>query len=136
MLLRHCWLPHWQLCLVLSAVLSAGPALDLGVRRRIPYCALAERFYADFPAHPDEAVYKYACSSSLKPTQMSCPKGSINQIPSECVISGDIRLTPFYEVDAVIAAMKRYEEAIWVIVAGGKRYLMIGRGAERRITQA
>ena len=107
MLLRHCWLPHWQLCLVLSAVLSAGPALDLGVRRRIPYCVLAERFYADFPAHPDEAVYKYACSSSLKPTQMSCPKGSINQIPSECVISGDIRLTPFYEVDAVIAAMKR-----------------------------
>ena len=39
-----------------------------------------DRFYADFPAHPDEAAYAYACPSSMKPTQVHVPKGSINQV--------------------------------------------------------
>jgi hypothetical protein len=30
------------------------------------------------------------------------------QIPGECTISGDVRLTPFYDVHAVIAALNRY----------------------------
>jgi len=25
------------------------------------------------------------------------PAGGINQIPGECTVSGDVRLTPFYE---------------------------------------
>ncbi len=112
----------------------------------------SDRFYADFPAHPDEVLYRYACPSSMKPTQINVPKGSINQvlcirgfialwlyrcvvvslcrcvvvslcscatgvpttfllcvqIPGECTISGDVRLTPFYKVEDVIAALQRY----------------------------
>jgi acetylornithine deacetylase len=70
-------------------------------------CAeLQRRFYAAWPAHPQEAVYGYATGSSMKPTQVSYPGGSVNQIPGECTLSGDIRLTPFYELDKVMRAVE------------------------------
>lgn len=67
-----------------------------------------ERFYADFPAHPEEERYKFMCPSTIKPTQMECSKGSLNQLPAWATISGDIRLTPFYDVKAVVTAVERY----------------------------
>ena len=69
---------------------------------------IQERFYVDFPAHPKEKDYNYACPSTIKPTQMVCAKGSLNQIPPHCTISGDIRLTPFYDCKAVIKAVNGY----------------------------
>lgn len=70
-------------------------------------CAeLQRRFYAQWPAHPQEAVYGFACGSSMKPTQMSYPGGSVNQIPGEATLCGDIRLTPFYELAAVMRAVE------------------------------
>uniref|UniRef100_A0A6V3N8G9 Peptidase M20 dimerisation domain-containing protein n=2 Tax=Lotharella globosa TaxID=91324 RepID=A0A6V3N8G9_9EUKA len=44
----------------------------------------------------------------MKPTQMECGKGSLNQIPPYCVISGDIRLTPFYDVKDVYDKMEAW----------------------------
>ena len=31
---------------------------------------ILRRFYADFPAHPEEKKYNYVVSSSMKPTQV------------------------------------------------------------------
>ncbi len=42
--------------------------------------------------------------SSLKPTQIRTPPGSLNQIPGSCIVEGDVRFTPFYTCDALPAA--------------------------------
>lgn len=34
------------------------------------------RFYADYPPHPQEAVYGFASCTSMKPTQMGCAQQS------------------------------------------------------------
>jgi len=34
----------------------------------------------------------------MKPTQVSCSEGSFNQIPPWTEMTGDIRLTPFYDI--------------------------------------
>ena len=48
----------------------------------------------------------------MKPTQIECAKGSGNQIPPWVKVSGDIRLTPFYEVEAAMKAVEGYVEDI------------------------
>ncbi|XAR54818.1 Acetylornithine deacetylase [Bertholletia excelsa] len=70
---------------------------------------IQSRFYIDFPPHSKEQVYGFATPSTMKPTQWSYPGGGINQIPKECTISGDVRLTPFYNVKDV---MKKLEECV------------------------
>jgi hypothetical protein len=45
--------------------------------------------------------YGFATCSTLKPTQWSYPLGSINQIPGQATISGDCRVTPFYDMQEV-----------------------------------
>jgi len=59
---------------------------------------IQRRFYEDFPAHPSEERYHFSTPSTMKPTQVTCSEGSINQIPPWTEIQGDIRLTPFYNV--------------------------------------
>ncbi|KAA8525890.1 hypothetical protein F0562_008010 [Nyssa sinensis] len=66
------------------------------------------RFYKDFPPHPREQVYGFATPSTMKPTQWSW----INQIPAECRISGDVRLTPFYNITDVIKKLQEYVDDI------------------------
>jgi acetylornithine deacetylase len=66
------------------------------------------RFYRDFPPHPSEKRYLFAIGSTLKPTQWKVPEGSLNQIPGECTVSGDIRLTPFYRIEDAMSAVERY----------------------------
>ncbi|KAG8382483.1 hypothetical protein BUALT_Bualt05G0081900 [Buddleja alternifolia] len=66
------------------------------------------RFYKDFPPHPSEKVYGFATPSTMKPTQWSYPGGGINQIPAECTVCGDVRLTPFYSVTDVIKKLQEY----------------------------
>ncbi|KAJ8512238.1 hypothetical protein OPV22_002672 [Ensete ventricosum] len=70
------------------------------------------RFYRDFPPHPKEEVYRFATPSTMKPTQWSYPGGGINQIPAECTISGDVRLTPFYSVTDVVKKLEEYVDDI------------------------
>ncbi|PSR93532.1 Acetylornithine deacetylase [Actinidia chinensis var. chinensis] len=66
------------------------------------------RFYKDFPPHPKEQVYGFATPSTMKPTQWTYPGGGINQIPKECTISGDVRLTPFYNITDVLKKLQEY----------------------------
>ncbi|MCO5604785.1 hypothetical protein L7F22_058956 [Adiantum nelumboides] len=66
------------------------------------------RFYRDFPPHPQEAVYGFATPSTMKPTQVTYPGGGVNQIPGECTITGDVRLTPFYNVKDVVTKIQEY----------------------------
>eukprot|EP00009_Paramoeba_aestuarina_P004670 CAMPEP_0201520882 /NCGR_PEP_ID=MMETSP0161_2-20130828/13065_1 /ASSEMBLY_ACC=CAM_ASM_000251 /TAXON_ID=180227 /ORGANISM="Neoparamoeba aestuarina, Strain SoJaBio B1-5/56/2" /LENGTH=436 /DNA_ID=CAMNT_0047919395 /DNA_START=59 /DNA_END=1369 /DNA_ORIENTATION=+ len=73
---------------------------------------IQKRFYEDFKAHPEEARYNFQSPSSMKPTQFKTAPGSSNQIPPHVTISGDIRLTPFYEVDDAIAAVKKYVDEL------------------------
>ncbi|KAL3497777.1 hypothetical protein ACH5RR_040509 [Cinchona calisaya] len=70
------------------------------------------RFYKDFPPHPKEEDYVFATPSTMKPTQWSYPGGGINQIPAECTIAGDVRLTPFYSVSDVRKKLQDYVEDI------------------------
>ncbi|KAL1200646.1 Acetylornithine deacetylase [Cardamine amara subsp. amara] len=73
---------------------------------------IQSRFYRDFPPHPQEKVYGFATPSTMKPTQWSYPGGGINQIPGECTVSGDVRLTPFYDVEEVIKKLQEYVDDI------------------------
>lgn len=73
---------------------------------------IQKRFYADFPPHSEEERYGFATSSTLKPTQWAYPGGSVNQIPGECSISGDIRMTPFYDVDEARFKIESYVKDI------------------------
>jgi hypothetical protein len=45
--------------------------------------------------------YSFATPSTLKPTQWHYPSGSINQIPGTATICGDMRITPFYDMEEV-----------------------------------
>uniref|UniRef100_A0A7N0U4F4 Acetylornithine deacetylase n=1 Tax=Kalanchoe fedtschenkoi TaxID=63787 RepID=A0A7N0U4F4_KALFE len=69
-------------------------------------------FYKDFPPHPKEEVYGFATPSTMKPTQWNYPGGGVNQIPAECTVSGDVRLTPFYNVTDVMEKLKQYVDDI------------------------
>ncbi|GLT81246.1 hypothetical protein SLA2020_526400 [Shorea laevis] len=73
---------------------------------------IQQRFYKDFPPHPQEQVYGFATPSTMKPTQWSYPGGGINQIPAECTISGDVRLTPFYNVKDAMQKLQQYVDDI------------------------
>ncbi|KAF7828566.1 acetylornithine deacetylase [Senna tora] len=84
-------------------------ALELGMD------ALKEiqvRFYRDYPPDPREKDYKFETPSTMKPTQWSYPVGGINQIPGQCTIAGDVRLTPFYDVKEVMKKLQYYVEDI------------------------
>lgn len=67
-----------------------------------------KKFYEDFPRDPREDEYNFTTCSTMKPTQISCTSGSLNQLPPECTVEGDVRLSPFYDVKDVAAALKRY----------------------------
>lgn len=69
---------------------------------------IQDRFYQDFPPLPDEDRYQFGCGSTMKPTQMECQKGSFNQICPETTVHGDIRLSPFYDVEQVVKAVEQY----------------------------
>ncbi|CAN6486324.1 unnamed protein product [Victoria cruziana] len=70
------------------------------------------RFYRDFPPHLMEKAYGFATPSTMKPTQWRYPGGGINQIPAECTISGDCRLTPFYNPIDVAKKLEEYVDDI------------------------
>lgn len=69
---------------------------------------IQSRFYDDFPPNPAEEAYQFATGSHMKPTQIDCQKGGTNQICPECTVHGDIRLSPFYDVEDVMNAIEGY----------------------------
>merc|ERR1719215_1146867 len=73
---------------------------------------IQERFYDNFPPTPEEERYGFACGSNMKPTQVECKKGSVNQICPEATMHGDIRVSPFYDVADIKAAIEEYVKDI------------------------
>jgi acetylornithine deacetylase len=69
---------------------------------------LQECFYRDYPRHEREKLYNYATPSTFKPTQIECTPGSLNQLPPETTLQGDVRLTPFYDVNDVEKSFEKY----------------------------
>jgi acetylornithine deacetylase len=84
-------------------------AIEFGVDA-IAY--LQGRFFEKFPRHPREEEYNFATQSTLKATRIQSTSGSINQIPGECTIEGDIRLCPFYDVATVKTVIEECVEEI------------------------
>eukprot|EP01134_Creolimax_fragrantissima_P005605 CFRG5605T1 len=73
--------------------------------------AMQDHFYKKFPPHTQEEKFRFSSPSSLKPTQMSLPgHGSFNQIPELARISGDCRLSPFYEIENAMEEMNKFVE--------------------------
>lgn len=73
---------------------------------------IQDRFYEDFPKHEQEDTYGFEIPSTMKPTQISCATGSLNQIPQWTKIEGDIRLTPFYDPQECMDKVMSYVAAI------------------------
>ncbi|KAF0710145.1 Aste57867_5596 [Aphanomyces stellatus] len=73
---------------------------------------IQDRFYQDFPAHPKEGPYNFACGSTMKPTKIESSTNGINQIPPWCKISGDVRLSPFYEMEDVRQKLQSYVDEL------------------------
>ena len=48
----------------------------------------------------------------MKPTQVRCSEGSINQIPPWAEVQGDVRLTPFYNIHECLERIKGYVKEI------------------------
>lgn len=97
---------------------------------------IQEKFYREFPRHPEEERYHFGSQSTLKPTRWNVADGSINTIPGECTISGDIRLTPFYAIADAQAAMQRYVDELnlsELTTRGPSRYTLPSQGLEGRI---
>lgn len=69
-------------------------------------------FYSQFPRDPREDAYNYTTSSTMKPTQIKCTEGSLNQIPPVCTIEGDCRVSPFYDVKDVEKVLLKAAEEI------------------------
>jgi acetylornithine deacetylase len=67
---------------------------------------IQKRFYVDFPPCEQEETYKFSTPSTMKPTKISGPDNAVNQVPPWCTMEGDIRLTPFYTVEAARKAVE------------------------------
>lgn len=52
---------------------------------------IQKRFFDDFDRLPKDDEYNFVTQSTMKPTQISCALGSLNQLPPDTTIEGDIR---------------------------------------------
>jgi len=64
---------------------------------------LCQRIHEAFPAHEKEKAYGYEVPTTMKLTMFEHPPGAVNQIPGQATFRGDIRVTPFYNLDDVSA---------------------------------
>ena len=48
----------------------------------------------------------------MKPTQIKCAEGSVNQLPPWTEMQGDVRLTPFYEAEDCLEKLHGYVETL------------------------
>ena len=62
--------------------------------------------------HEHEGRYQFATPSTLKPTQIRCSEGSINQIPPWTEVQGDVRLTPFYNIRDCLNKFETYVQEL------------------------
>ncbi|HMJ12207.1 MAG TPA: M20/M25/M40 family metallo-hydrolase [Polyangiaceae bacterium] len=93
-------------------------ALELGMAASR---ALVEWFNATYPAHPDEQRWRFLTSSTLKATVISVANAKVTIIPGSAVIQGDIRLTPFYDMQQVIESAVAFVAGLNRAIAEGSQ---------------
>ncbi|CAH0479315.1 unnamed protein product [Peronospora belbahrii] len=69
---------------------------------------IQEYFYNEFGPLDKEKEYNYSCPSTMKPTCMESSVNGLNQIPPWAKIAGDVRLSPFYDMQEMIAKMTAF----------------------------
>ncbi|KAG7376782.1 hypothetical protein PHYPSEUDO_012769 [Phytophthora pseudosyringae] len=69
---------------------------------------IQERFYKDFGPLPQEKEYNYSCPSTMKPLRIESSTNGLNQIPPWVKMSGEVRLSPFYDMEDLIAKVQSY----------------------------
>ncbi|RLN32113.1 hypothetical protein BBJ28_00018861, partial [Nothophytophthora sp. Chile5] len=62
---------------------------------------IQEFFYQEFGPVAKEKEYNYSCPSTMKPLRVESSVNGLNQIPPWVKIVGDVRLSPFYEMEEV-----------------------------------
>ncbi|TMW55677.1 hypothetical protein Poli38472_010559 [Pythium oligandrum] len=84
---------------------------------------IQERFYKDFPGVPQEKEYNFSCPSTMKTTRIESSQNGLNQIPPWVKISGDVRLSPFYDMKDLQAKVHSYVDELNADIASleGKR---------------
>lgn len=73
---------------------------------------IQKEFYKAFPLSEQDKEYLFDAGSSMKPTQIKCPAGSINQIPLTATVQGDIRITPFNTTQKIKTTVERIVEKL------------------------
>ena len=66
------------------------------------------RFAETFPTPPQAKEYNFPCGSSIKATNVVVPSGSLNQIKGRCVVEGDLRLLPFYDIKEAMDKLQSF----------------------------
>ncbi|HMR05067.1 MAG TPA: M20/M25/M40 family metallo-hydrolase [Polyangiaceae bacterium] len=74
--------------------------------------ALTHWFHSKFPPHPDEERWGFVTSSTLKATIIDVPNNKITKVPGTAVVQGDIRLTPFYDIEEAIGGAVKFIEEL------------------------
>ncbi|KAL4129192.1 hypothetical protein PRIC2_005203 [Phytophthora ramorum] len=69
---------------------------------------IQQRFYQDFGPVDKEKEYNYSCPSTMKPMHVESSVNGLNQIPPWVKITGEVRLSPFYEMKDMFARMHSY----------------------------
>jgi acetylornithine deacetylase/succinyl-diaminopimelate desuccinylase-like protein len=80
-------------------------ALELAMATSL---AMGAHFRAAFPPHPEEERYGFLSPSSLKATIIHAPNQKVTKIPGEVRVVGDMRLTPFYDIDAALESLRTF----------------------------
>jgi len=73
---------------------------------------LQKKFYVEFCERYEETRWGFITPSTMKPTQQACARGSLNQIPGYASLSGDIRLSPFYDIRDCMRKIEEWVEDI------------------------
>mmetsp|Transcript_12645 Transcript_12645/g.28289 ORF Transcript_12645/g.28289 Transcript_12645/m.28289 type:complete len:435 (+) Transcript_12645:656-1960(+) len=80
-----------------------------------------EEFYRLYPPQDVESDYGFTCPSTMKPTQWVYPaRASASTIPHTCTIRGDIRMSPFYDLDGCQGKLVGFTEGIDVGSLGSR----------------
>ncbi|KAI9915102.1 hypothetical protein PsorP6_007049 [Peronosclerospora sorghi] len=67
-------------------------------------------FYEEFGPLAQEKAYNFSCPSTMKPTRIESSMNGLNQIPPWATIAGDVRLSPFYDMQEMVAKMTAFVE--------------------------
>jgi acetylornithine deacetylase/succinyl-diaminopimelate desuccinylase-like protein len=105
-------------------------ALELGMALTM---VITEWFRKTFGPHENEQKWGFMSSSSMKATIIHAPNNKITKIPGQVKIEGDIRLTPFYEMSAVMSAVQDFVKQLNDAISTGNVPL---EGLPRTVTQS